>query len=46
MAFAVNSQNIKQTMGIQVTFISEKSFKENSFYQNMTVPFIDLCVHF
>ena len=30
-AFAVNSQNIKQEMGIQVTFISVKKFQKEQF---------------
>ena len=47
IALRINIQNIKQRVGIQVTFILEiKPQKKDVFQQNMTVFFGDLCVYF
>ena len=44
--FTVKSKNIKQTIGIQLNFILEnKHQKEHIFNQN-TVIFSKICVHF
>ena len=36
-AFAVNSQNTKQGIGIQLTFILEIKLQKYIFYQNITI---------
>ena len=47
IAFRINSQNIKQRVGIQVTFISEKTpQKKKVFLTKYDLFFGDLCAHF
>ena len=42
----MNSQNIKQKFGIQVTFISEIKPQKERFLAKYDCYFGDLCVHF
>ena len=50
-AFKINGQNIKQTIGIQVTFITEKKLQIENVCEKFECLFVDcffanLCVHF
>ena len=46
MAFKINSQNIKENVGTQVTFISEIKPRLERFLEKYDCFFGDLCVHF
>ena len=46
IAFKINSQNIKQNVAIQVTFISEINSRLERFLAKYDCFFKDLCVHF
>ena len=46
MAFRINSQNITQKFGIQVTFILEIKPQKECFLIKYDCFFGDLCVHF
>ena len=45
-AFRINSRNIKQTINIQVTFITEKKFQKEHFLAKKHCLLGDLYVHF
>ena len=45
MKFRINSQNIQQKFGIQVTFISEIKPQKARFLEKQDYVFRDLCVH-
>ena len=42
----VNTQNIKQAIGIQVTFITEKNLQREQFSAKEPSLFEDLCIRF
>ena len=42
--FTVNSQNVKQAIGIQVTFISENKFQKDHFLTKYDCLYGDFCV--
>ena len=44
--FTGNSQNIKQEIGIQVAFITEKKLQKEHFLAKKHCHLGDLCVHF
>ena len=46
MAFRINSRNIKQAIGIQVTFIMEKKLQKEHFLSEKHCLLGDLYVHF
>ena len=46
MAIRINSRNIKQTIGIQVTFITEKKLQKELLLAKKHCLLADLCVHF
>ena len=46
MTFRMNSRNIKQAIGIQMTFISEKKLQKEHFLAEEHCLFGNLCVHF
>ena len=46
MAFRTNSQNIKQAIGIQVTFITEKKLQKEHFLTKKHCLLGELCVYF
>ena len=45
MTFRINSQNIQQKFGIQVTFISEIKPQKERFLEKYDCFFKDLCIH-
>ena len=45
-AFRVKIRNIKEAIGIQVTFISENKHQKEHFVQNNTISVSKLYVHF
>ena len=46
MAFRINSQHTKQTIGMQVTFITEQNLQKKHFFAKKHCLLGDLCVHF
>ena len=46
VAFKINSQNIKQNVGMQVTFISEIKLRLERFLVKYDCYFGDMCIHF
>ena len=46
MAIRINSQNVKQAIGIQGTFIMEKNLQKVRFLAKNHSHFGNLCVHF
>ena len=46
MTFRINSPNIKQEIGIQLTFITEKKLQKEHFLAKKQCLLGELCVHF
>ena len=44
--FRINSQNIQQATGIQVTYISKIKIQKEAFLAKYDCFFADLCVHY
>ena len=46
MAFRINSRHTKQTIGIQVTFMTKQNLQKEQFLAKKYCLLGDLCVHF
>ena len=46
MTFRINSRNIRQAIGIQVTFITERKLQKEQFLAKKHCLLGNLCVHF